>query len=116
MLDSYLQGKWLVLLSVRMRESVLCENSYIAYGSQERVFKVFWKLPKRHSKSLKDMVPFDPETQLPIIRASICTGEKVAGFKDKVTGRFTEVMLIRSAADELKFKEAYQIESLETEY
>ena len=77
---------------------------------------MFWKLPKRHSKSLKDTVPFDPETQLPIIRASICTGERVAGFKDKATGRFTEVMLIRSTADELKFREAYQIESLETEY
>ena len=74
------------------------------------------KLPKRHSKSLKDMVPFDPETQVPIIRASICTGERVAGFKDKATGRFTEVMVIRSAGDEMKFKDAYQIESLETEY
>lgn len=77
---------------------------------------MFWRLSKRRSKSLKDTVPFDPETQLPIIRASICTGEKVAGFKDKVTGRFTEVMLIRSTEDELEFKNAYQIESLETEY
>ena len=88
----------------------------MAHGCRERVFKVFWKLPKRHAKSLKDTVPFDPETHIPIIRASICTGEKVAGFKDKATGRFTEVMLIRSAEDEREFKEAFQIESLKTEY
>ncbi len=88
----------------------------IAHGCRERVFKVFWKLPKRHATSLRDTVPFDPETQIPIIRASICTGEKVAGFKDKATGRFTEVMLIRSAEDEREFKEAFQIESLKTEY
>lgn len=94
----------------------MCENSKIAYGYRERVFKVFWKLPKRHPKSLRDTVPFDPETQIPIIRASICTGERVAGFKDKTTGYFTEVMLIRSAEDEREFKDAYQIESLETEY
>ena len=78
--------------------------------------KVFWKLSKRHSKSLSDTVPFDPETQIPIIRASICTGERVAGFKDKTTGHFTEVMFIRSAEDEREFKDAYQIESLKTEY
>lgn len=88
----------------------------MAHDCRERVFKVFWKLPKRHATSLRDTVPFDPETQIPIIRASICTGEKVAGFKDKATGRFTEVMLIRSAEDEREFKEAFQIASLKTEY
>ena len=33
--------------------------------------------------------PYDPATQIPVIRSSICTGEKVAGFKDKRSGRFT---------------------------
>jgi pSer/pThr/pTyr-binding forkhead associated (FHA) protein len=37
----------------------------------------------------------------------------VAGFKDKATGRFTEVMLIRTSDDEQKFKEAYHIEATE---
>ena len=63
-----------------------------------------------------EIVPYDPETQRPLIRASICTGERVAGFKSTIDGRFTEVMLIRSPEDERRFKEAYQIESLETEY
>lgn len=62
------------------------------------------------------MVPYDPETQRPVIRASICTGERVAGFKDKTTGHFTEVMLLRSAEDEQQFKDAYRLDALETEY
>ena len=39
---------------------------------------------------------YDRETQAPVIHASICTGEKVAGFRDLRTGRFTEIMLIRT--------------------
>lgn len=54
--------------------------------------------------------------QYAVIRSSICTGEKVAGFKNKTNGHFTEVMLIRSAADEKKFKETYRVESLKVEY
>ena len=70
----------------------------------------------RHRKqALSDVVPYDPKTQRPVIRASICTGERVAGFKDKATGHFTEVMLLRSENDERLFKEAYHLDALETE-
>ena len=51
-----------------------------------------------------------------MIRSSICTGEKVAGFKDKTDGHFTEVMLIRSQKDIEKFKEQYHVDSIRTEY
>jgi hypothetical protein len=51
-----------------------------------------------------------------VIRSSICTGEKVAGFKNKTDGHFTEVMLIRSPADEKEFKETYGVDSLKVEY
>lgn len=71
---------------------------------------------KHHKQTLPDVVPYDPETQRPVIRASICTGERVAGFKDKTTGHFTEVMLLRSAEDEQQFKDAYHLDALETEY
>lgn len=67
-------------------------------------------------KARKAAVQFDPETQYAIIRSSICTGEKVAGFKNKTDGHFTEVMLIRSASDEKEFKETYGVESLKVEY
>ena len=60
--------------------------------------------------------PYDPQTQIAVIRSSICTGEKVAGFKNKKDGHFTEVMLIRSREDEQRFKEQYHIDSLQTEY
>ncbi len=59
---------------------------------------------------------YDPETQYPVIRSSICTGEKVAGFKNKKTGHFTEVMLIRSPKDEQEFKRKYKVDTLKTEY
>ena len=76
------------------------------------------KLPKifQHKDSADSGVKFDPETQYAVIRSSICTGEKVAGFKDKKGGHFTEVMVIRSAADEARFKEMYGLESVRTEY
>ena len=45
----------------------------------------------------------------PVIKASICTGEQVAGFKDLHTGKFTEVMLIRNNGDIDEFMEMYDI-------
>ena len=54
---------------------------------------------------------YDHENKKPVIRASICTGEQVAGFKDLHTGAFEEVMLIRDSADLTAFKEKYGIES-----
>ena len=47
---------------------------------------------------------YDRETQEPVIRASICTGEKVAGFRDLRTGRFTEIMLICTPGDLEEFR------------
>ncbi|MBQ1437220.1 MAG: aspartate dehydrogenase [Ruminococcus sp.] len=63
-----------------------------------------------------DPIPYDPEKQYAVIRSSICTGEKVAGFKDKTDGHFTEVMLILSKQDEQTFKETYHVDSLKVEY
>ena len=60
---------------------------------------------------------YDRDNMKPILHASICTGETVAGFKDKRTGRFEEIMLIKSEADKELFKEIYDITSdLPTEY
>lgn len=56
---------------------------------------------------------FDREKEKPVIRASICTGEQVAGFKDLHTGKFSEVMLIRGREDMDKFLEMYDIEESE---
>ena len=61
---------------------------------------------------------YDKENQKPIIRSSICTGEKVAGFKDIHTGKFTEVMLIKSDKDMKVFLARYNIsvEEVKTEW
>lgn len=67
-------------------------------------------------RALKEAVPFDPQTQYAVIRSSICTGEKVAGFRDKQTGRFREVMFLRSAWDEQRFRAIYGLDTVETEY
>jgi hypothetical protein len=60
---------------------------------------------------------YDPGQVYPAVRASICTGEKVAGFRSKTDGHFIEVMLIRSKKDEEEFKQRYHIEEdLKVEY
>ena len=70
----------------------------------------------RDNGELTTGVSFDPEKQEPVIRSSICTGEKVAGFKSKEDGHFTEVMVLRTMKDEERFKEMYGVENIKTEY
>lgn len=52
---------------------------------------------------------YDPAVLTPVIRASICTGEQTAGFKENETGRFREVMLIQDDADLQEFREKFGI-------
>ena len=52
---------------------------------------------------------YDSENKKPVIRASICTGEQVAGFRDIHSGRFEEVMLIRNRKDLDEFRKRYNI-------
>lgn len=56
---------------------------------------------------------YDRQNQKPVIRASICNGEQVAGFKDVRTGKFSEVMLIRNDRDLEEFLERYDISGQE---
>ncbi len=56
---------------------------------------------------------YDRNNQVPVIRASICTGEKVAGFKDVHTGKFKEEMVVRSDRDMQEFLRFYGISSEE---
>ena len=53
---------------------------------------------------------YDKENKKPVIKASICNGEQVAGFKDIHTGKIEEVMLIKSSADLEYFKAMYGID------
>lgn len=58
---------------------------------------------------------YDRENQKPVIRSSICNGEKVAGFRDVKTGKFAEIMLIRDNEDLDRFLEDYDISVAEIE-
>ena len=51
---------------------------------------------------------YDPSLT-PVIHASICTGEQVAGFEN-AQGQFEEVMLIRNAADLQAFADEYGVD------
>lgn len=60
---------------------------------------------------------YDRENQKPVIKASICNGEQIAGFKDIHTGKMEEVMLIKNPADIEKFSVIYGItEEITKEY
>ncbi len=59
---------------------------------------------------------YDPEKEIPVIRASICNGEQVAGFKDKKTGIFHELVLIRDEQDIDAFKNSFGLKEIKKEY
>lgn len=64
----------------------------------------------------KNEIKYNPETQIAVVKCSICTGERVAGFKDKKTGQFMDVMLIRSDSDLDLFMKKYGLNSITKEY
>jgi len=60
---------------------------------------------------------YDKENKKPVIKASICNGEQVVGFKDIHTGKIEEIMLIKNQADLDAFKKMYGIDDeIEKEY
>lgn len=60
---------------------------------------------------------YDKENKKPVIKASICNGEQVAGFKDIHTGKIEEVILIKNKEDLDAFKKMYGIDGeIEKEY
>ncbi len=69
---------------------------------------MFKNIFKKQAQTQKQQ--YDKTKQKPIIRASICTGEKVAGFKDLATGQFSEIMLIRNDSDLYEYMQSYGVE------
>lgn len=59
---------------------------------------------------------YDREHQIPVMKCSICNGERVVGFKDTRTGKFEEIMFVRTDSDLLEFKEKYGVETITKEY
>ena len=63
------------------------------------------------SKKIKEAPKplYDPETEEAAIRCSICTGEQVAGFRNKTSGHFREVTLLKGPKDLEDFKKNYGV-------
>lgn len=60
-------------------------------------------------KKRKQAPVYDREGKRPVIRASICTGEQVAGFEETKTGKFEELEVIRSPKDLKEFCARYGV-------
>ncbi|MBQ8305852.1 MAG: aspartate dehydrogenase [Blautia sp.] len=59
---------------------------------------------------------FDPAEKYPVLRCSICNGEKVAGLKNRQTGEFEEVMLVRTEEDLRTFERMTGTADIPKEY
>jgi hypothetical protein len=85
----------------------------MALSQQEEAIKMFGLGKRKPTPAY-----YDPAEYKPVLHCSICTGEQVAGFKNKRTGRFEDVMLVRSQKDLQAFLDRYGLtaEALEKDY
>ncbi|MCI9435631.1 MAG: aspartate dehydrogenase [Lachnospiraceae bacterium] len=63
-----------------------------------------------------EQAEYDRENLRPVLRCSICNGERVAGFKNIHTGEFKEEIFIRDDEELEAFKRKYKITELTKEY
>ncbi len=67
-------------------------------------------------KKNKNKLDFDTANKEAVLKCSICNGEQVAGFRDKTSGKFEEVMLIQNDSDLETFKKQYGVTEIKKEY
>ena len=72
----------------------------------------------RKKQQAATAVLFPPEQYEPVLRSSICTGEKTACFRNRDTGKLTEIAVIRSASELAQFGKEYgvEVENIRTVY
>ena len=61
-------------------------------------------------------IEYNKETEVPAVKSSICIGEKTAGFLEVSTGKYRDVMLIKSDADIDLFKKACGVDDVRKIY
>lgn len=71
---------------------------------------------KKAEKAQNSLYDYDPQNERAVIRASICNGEQVAGFKNIHTGEFHEVMLIKNDDDKTTFMKTFGLDKVDKEY
>ena len=69
------------------------------------------KLFGKKKETEPETTVFDPAIYEPVIRSSICTGEKVACMPDKSAGKLQELMLIRTEEDVAAFCRRYRVKA-----
>ena len=105
-------GIWGFWKRRKERERDLAETSAVDTMKAERNSDIEEPVTaqiQKNEENVDDDFRFDRERHKPVIRSSICTGEQVAGFKDRRTGRFREIMLIRDNGDIEAFTREYGI-------
>lgn len=92
-----------------------CENGIILVRilDEERWRSIMFFKKK---KGKIQVLEYDKEKEIPVLRCSICTGEQVAGFKDIHTGKIRDLMLIKSEQDLENFKMMYGVDELKKVY
>lgn len=76
---------------------------------------MFFKFGSKLKSSYLNNNSFSKTQYKPVIRASICTGEKVAGFIDIDSGKFVDVMVVRNNDDLREFCGKYGVKEEEIE-
>ena len=61
-------------------------------------------------------ITYDPQTQQPAVRKSICTGEMTVGFIDIATGRFRDIMRVDGQAGLEAFMKEIGVNEIKTIY
>lgn len=71
---------------------------------------------KKFSSYGRQRKSYDKENLEPVLRCSICTGERTAGFRDIKSGKFTDAVLISSDEELRAFMEEYGLDSIKKIY
>lgn len=61
-------------------------------------------------------IAYDPDTQQPAVRRSICTGEMTVGFIDRATGKFTDLMRVDGQKELDAFMKRIGVDEIKTIY
>lgn len=62
------------------------------------------------------VLEYDREKEIPVLRCSICTGEQVAGFQNIQSGKVRDFMLIKDEQEIEKFKMMCEVSELKKIY
>ena len=66
---------------------------------------------KRKAAPVEPDLSFPPDQYEPVLRSSICTGEKTACMRDRKTGQLHEIMLIRDPYELEQFGKKYGVDT-----